>query len=87
MRCIWDKADMLPALKAKQYPISVITGENQDTLQVIPDHVHCNADVTYFIIDAHRCAKYATHKYSAVTSASARSTRKNIQPRNFLPAR
>jgi len=36
---------MLPALKAKQYPISVITGVNQDALQVIPDHVHCNADV------------------------------------------
>jgi len=35
----------LPALKAKQFPLSVNTGVNQDELQVIPDHVHCNADV------------------------------------------
>jgi len=37
---------VLPALKAKQYPIGVETGVNQDELQMTPDHMHCNTDTT-----------------------------------------
>lgn len=45
-----DEADVLPALKAKQCPIGVVTRVNQDMLHVMPDHMHCNVDVAYFKI-------------------------------------